>query len=113
MKGHISAACLKTIDIKADWARREGRGKGPTGDFVTWLRRSKPSCYLLLAIRVVGDGDLQHAVHMAETANQVMDACGLFCYGPEGHGYSVHPVPTSLQMDRVLSRICDQLRSLP
>jgi hypothetical protein len=49
---------------------------------------------------------------MAEAANQVMDACGLVCYEPFEDYYRLREVPTHLEMDRVLSRICDQLRAL-
>lgn len=109
----IKEAGLKTIDLKAEWARREGKGGGPTGDFITWLRRSKPSCYLLLAVRVVDDRDLKQAIHMTDTANQVMDASGLFAFRPGEKGYVTCPVSTTIEIDRVLSRICDQLRALP
>ncbi|MDR7418359.1 MAG: hypothetical protein QN178_05575 [Armatimonadota bacterium] len=106
----IKEAGLKTIDLKAEWARLEGRGGGPGADFITWLRRSKPACHLLLAVRVVDDGDLQRAVRTAEAANQVMDACGLFCYAPRADRYVTSPVPTHLEIDRVFSRVCDALR---
>jgi hypothetical protein len=108
----IKEAGLKTIDLKAEWARLEGRGHGPTGDFLSWLKRVKPSCYLLLALRVIDESDLRAAVRFAEAADQVMDACGLVCYQPiEGH-YVLREVPTRLELDRVFSRICDQLRDL-
>ncbi len=106
----VKEAGLKTIDLKAEWARKAGLGEGPGADFVTWLRRSKPSCYLLLAVRVISGSDFEGACRVAEAANQVMDACGLFCYEPGPEGYLARPVPTNLELDRVFSRICDQLR---
>lgn len=107
----IKEAGLKTIDLKAEWARREGRGRGPTGDFVTWLRRAKPSCYLMLAVRVVDDADLRRALRVADAANQLMDGCALVCYQPAGDHYRLREVSTQLEMDRVLSRICDELQN--
>jgi len=108
----IKEAGLKSIDLKAEWARLAGQGGGPAGDFVTWLRRAKPSCYLLLAVRIIDENDLRQAVRMADAANLVMDACGLVCYQPDAGRYRLREVPTHLEMDRVLSRICDQLREL-
>lgn len=108
----IKEAGLKTIDLKAEWARIEGLGGGPSGDFITWLRRSKPSCYLLLAVRTIDGADFLRAVRAADAANSVMDACGLVCYEPAGDHYELRKVPTHLEMDRVMSRICDQLRAL-
>ena len=108
----IKEAGLKTIDLKAEWARTAGQGGGPTGDFLGWLKRSKPSCYLLLAVRVIDANDLRAAVRVAEAADQVMDACGLVCYEPAEDHYEHRDVPTHLELDRVMSRICDQLRDL-
>ncbi|MBI5708823.1 MAG: hypothetical protein HZC42_00715 [Candidatus Eisenbacteria bacterium] len=109
----VKEAGLKTIDLKAEWARNQGVGGGPTGDLLTWLRRTKPSCYILLAVRVVDDGDLQRTIRMAQSADQVMDGCGLFCYGPSVGRYAPLEVPLSLEMDRMVTRICEQLRELP
>jgi hypothetical protein len=106
----VKEAGFKTIDLKAEWARVAGQGGGPGGDFVTWLRRSKPSCYLLLAVRVIDGADLRQAVRMAEAANQMMDGCGLVCYEPGAGRYRLREVPTALELDRVFSRICAQLR---
>jgi hypothetical protein len=50
---------------------------------------------------------------MAEAGNQVMDGCGLFCYEPSESAYAPSEVPLHLEMDRVLGRICDELRNLP
>jgi hypothetical protein len=109
----VKEAGLKTIDLKAEWARLAGKGEGPTGDFITWLKRSKPACYLLLSVRVLDETDLKRAVVIAEAAHELMDGCGLFCYQPLYDHYAAVKVPTQLEMDRVLSRICDHLRSLP
>lgn len=108
----IKEAGLKTIDLKAEWARTEGRGGGPSSDFTTWLRHSKPTCYLLLGVRAVGETDLARAIRFGDAANQVMDTTGLFCFEPSGDDYSASEVPTHLEIDRVFSRICDTLRGL-
>jgi len=107
----VKEAGLKTIDLKAEWARVAGQGGGPTGDFITWLRTCKPTCYLLLAVRLVDDKDLQTTVRTANAANSFMDGCGIVCYQPFEDHYEIREVPTHLEMDRVMSRICDQLRA--
>jgi hypothetical protein len=109
----VKEAALKVIDLKAEWSRIEGKGGGPSGDFLTWLKRSKPSCYLLMAIRVVDENDLKQTIRFGEAACQLMDACGVVAFMPTPSGYLLKKVPTLMEMDRVLSRICDQLRQLP
>lgn len=111
----IKEAGLKTIDLKAEWARHAGQGGGPTSDLLTWLRQSKPHCYLFLAIRVVDDRDFNRTLSFANAANQMMDAVGLVVYetDPSDGGYRVRKIPTHLELDRVLSRACTALRNLP
>jgi hypothetical protein len=111
----IKEAALKTIDLKAEWARTEGQGGGPTSDLLSWLKRSRPSSYLLLAVRVVDKRDLERTITFAEAANQMLDAVGLFAYQrtADEPGYKECAVPTHLELDRVLSRICTALRNLP
>lgn len=111
----IKEAGLKTIDLKAEWARNVGQGGGPTSDLLTWLRQSKPLAFLFLAIRVVDHKDFERTVFFANAANQMMDAVGLVAYEPlaSGDGYYALKVPTHLQLDRILSRVCTALRILP
>lgn len=111
----IKEAVFKTIDLKAEWARHAGQGGGPTSDLLTWLRQSKPHCYLFLAIRVVDGKDLARTISVAEAANQMMDGVGLVAYEPtpSGDGYQTCKVPTPLELDRVLTRVCTALRVLP
>lgn len=111
----VKEAGLKTIDLKAEWARGAGQGGGPTSDLLTWLHRSKPLSVLFLAIRVVDEGDFERTVFFANAAGQMMDTVGLVSYQPEPSGKAYMPlaVPTHLELDRVLSRICTGLRSLP
>lgn len=111
----IKEAGLKTIDLKAEWARHAGQGGGPTSDLVTWLHRSKPSCFLFLAIRVVDPKDLERTLFFANAANHMMDGVGLAAYETNslGNGYQACLVPPHLELDRVLSRVCTALRNLP
>jgi hypothetical protein len=111
----IKEAGLKTIDLKAEWARNAGQGGGPTSDLLTWLRQSKPLSFLFLAIRVVDEVDLARATFFANAANQMMDGVGLVAYEPdlEGERYLPHRIPPHLELDRVLTRVCTALRHLP
>ena len=111
----VKEAGLKTIDLKAEWARTAGQGGGPTSDLLTWLRRSKPLSFLFLAIRVVDEKDLERTLFFANAANRMMDDVGLVVYTPKpaNPGYQAGKVPSHLQLDRVLSRVCTALRALP
>lgn len=111
----VKEAALKTIDLKAEWARQEGRGGGPAGDLLTWLRRSKPLSFMFLAVRVVDDSDYRRTVAQAEAAARLMDDVGLVAYGADAQAdaYEIRKVPTQRELDRVLSRVCTHLRSLP
>jgi hypothetical protein len=111
----VKEAGLKTIDLKAEWARHAGRGGGPTSDLLTWLRASKPRAFMFLAIRVVDGRDLERTLFFANAANQMMDAVGLVAYepNPDETGYTTCRVPPHLELDRVLSRVCTALRILP
>lgn len=111
----IKEAGLKTIDLKAEWARSAGRGGGPTNDLITWLRRSRPMSVLFMAIRVVDENDLSRTIRFANAAAQMMDAVGLFAYEPhpKKNSYRTLKGPPHLELDRVLSRVCTALRNLP
>lgn len=111
----VKEAGLKTIDLKAEWARNAGQGGGPTNDLLTWLRQSKPLSFLFLAIRVVDDNDLKRTLFFADAARQMMDDVGLVAFQPRASadGYQACPIPSSLELDRVLSRVCTALRNLP
>jgi hypothetical protein len=111
----VKEAGLKTIDLKAEWARHAGQGGGPTSDLLTWLRQSKPLSFLFLAIRIVDRSDFERTLFFANAANRMMDDVGLVAYEPKasGDGYQACKIPPHLELDRVLSRVCTALRNLP
>jgi len=111
----VKEAGLKTIDLKAEWARTAGRGGGPAGDLLTWLRRSKPLSFFFMAIRVIDDNDLQRTIHFANAANQMMDGVGLVAFKPDmtTNSYAPQRVPPHVELDRILARVCTTLRALP
>lgn len=106
---------LKVMDLKAAWVRRTSNRSELTSDLLTWLRESKPQCYLLLGIRVVDARDLKRTIASAEAANRMLDGVGLVAYEPSPfeNGYQACKVPPHLELDRVLSRVCAALRVLP
>lgn len=111
----VKEAGLKTIDLKAEWARTAGQGGGPAGDLITWLRKSKPLSFFLMAIRVLDANDLQRTIYFANAANQMMDGVGLVAYMPNSstNTYLPQQIPPHLELDRVLARVCTALRALP
>jgi hypothetical protein len=89
----VKELAFKSIDLKGEAARRLTMvGVSPTsggaggGDLSTWLHASRPRIYLFMAVRVVSDSDFNAVVRWAETAAQVVDAVGLYCYEPAGAG---------------------------
>jgi hypothetical protein len=111
---------FKTIDLKAEYSRiAASKGTSPTsisGDLTTWLRAAKPKSYVFLAARVISEKDRARLVRMADQALLVSDAVGVYCFGPvavtEFTTYRVEPVPSHLQLDRVLFRACQELTAL-
>ena len=75
-----------------------------------------PKIYFFLATRVMGDADFAAVVRWAQTAAQVVDAVGIYCYEPVGGSYTTYRrragVPTNLKLERVLYRACIDLRGL-
>jgi len=117
----VKEVAFKTIDLKAEHGRlmaMQGHSPEvqPGGNLTTWLRSVRPSAYLFIAARVVNKTDLDAVIGFAQTAVQVVDAVGVFCFGPKDPAspttYSKMPVPVSLAIDRVLYRACEDLVAL-
>jgi hypothetical protein len=112
----IKEAAFKNIDLKAEAARRAGRGAGPTSNLQSFLRSTFPRCYMFLSVRVRDAADLTQTNKFGHIADVWFDGCGLFCYGwnhSKTH-YERKPIPDAkLELDRVLSTVCTELRSLP
>ena len=75
-----------------------------------------PRIYFFLAARVISDSDFAAVLRWAETAAQVVDAVGLYCYEPIGGTYTVYQrregVPAAYALERVLYRACLDLREI-
>ena len=116
----IKEIAFKTIDLKAEFARRaaiRGVSTEPmSGDLTTWLRSVRPRSYVFLSARVVNDADLKRVIQFAELASLVSDACGLFCFRPQSAAeptrYRVESVPSHVEMSRVLYRASQDLQRI-
>lgn len=108
---------LKTIDLKAEYARiMAGQGESPSpmgGDLTTWLRSVKPKSYLFFAARVISDKDRDSVIRFADLAGLLNDAVGLYCFrrvSPnEPTKYRTESVPSHIELGRVLFRACQDL----
>ena len=119
----VKELAFKSIDLKGEYSRRmtsegqlpSGGGSGGT-DLTTWLRASPPNIYFFLAVRVLSESDFDATIRWAHTAQQVVDAVGLYCYEPEEGTTTQYRrrggVPTDLELERVLYKACLELRSL-
>lgn len=111
---------FKTIDLKAEYARLlAAQGTSPTsitGDLTSWLRSVKPWSYLFIAARVTDAQDLMQVIRKAEHAALMCDGVGLFAFKPvhpdSPTTYESAPVPTGLELARVLHRACLQLTAI-
>ncbi|CAN5875897.1 hypothetical protein BH23ACT12_BH23ACT12_10480 [soil metagenome] len=118
----VKELAFKSIDLKGEASRRlSHKGIAPTGgagggDLSTWLHTSSPRIYFFMAVRVVSDTDFAAVVRWAETAAQVVDAVGLYCYEFVPDSYTDYRRKTGIQpayqLDRVLYRACTDLQSL-
>ena len=119
----VKELAFKSIDLKGEQGRRataagglsKGGGAGGTA-LTTWLRANPPTIYVFLAVRVLSDSDFAATVRWAHTAQQVVDAVGLYCYEPLAGTTTSYRrregVPTDLELERVLYKACLELRSL-
>jgi hypothetical protein len=111
---------FKTIDLKAEYARHAtARGESPdviSGDLTRWLRGVKPHSYFFLAARVTGDADHAQVIRFADRAALVSDAVGVFCFRPIAPNkpttYRADPVPSHIELSRVLYGACSHLSSI-
>ncbi|HEX9727298.1 MAG TPA: hypothetical protein VGA37_02190 [Gemmatimonadales bacterium] len=111
---------FKTIDLKAEFARRAAAlGESPntiSGDLTTWLRSVKPRSYVFFAARVISDKDRERVFQMADVAGLVSDAVGVCCYRPiapdQPTDYMVERVPPHIELGRVLFRACQDLSAI-
>jgi hypothetical protein len=118
----VKELAFKSIDLKGEASRRLNMiGQSPTqggaggGDLSTWLHANRPRIYFFLGARVVSDSDFAAVVRWAETAAQVVDAVGLYCYEPDGSFTNYRRrdgVPTAYELERVLYRACVELQRL-
>ena len=119
----VKELAFKSIDLKGEASRRLTMiGMPPTsggaggGDLSTWLHGSRPRIYFFMGVRVLGDTDFAAVVRWAETAAQVVDAVGLYCYEPMPGSFTTYQrrqgVPTAYELERVLYRACTELQGL-
>jgi hypothetical protein len=122
-KKRVSELAFKSIDLKGEASRRLTMiGQAPTGggagggDLSTWLHANRPKIYFFMAVRVSSDSDFAAVVRWAQTAAQVVDAVGLYCYERSGGASTTYrrraDVPTAYELERVLYRACIELRGL-
>jgi hypothetical protein len=119
----VKELAFKSIDLKGEAARRLTMvGMAPTsggaggGDLSTWLHGSRPRIYFFMGVRVLGDSDFAAVARWAETAAQVVDAVGLYCYEAVPGSVTTYRrragVPTAYELERVLYRACTELQGL-
>lgn len=117
----VKELAFKSIDLKGEAARRRTMvGVSPAGgagggDLSTWLHASRPRIYFFMGVRVLGPTDLAAVIRWAETAAQVVDAVGLYCYEPVPGSFTTYRrsagIPTAYELERVLYRACTQLQA--
>jgi len=88
----VKEVAFKTIDLKAEHGRLMAMaGQSPEvqpgGNLTTWLRSVRPSAYLFIAARIVSKTDLAAVIAFAQTAAQVEDAVGVFCFCRPARGW--------------------------
>ncbi len=119
----VKELAFKCIDLKGEFSRRQTmagtapRAGGPGGgDLTTWLRSVEPKIYFFIAVRVINDSDFERTLKWASTAQQVLDAVGLYCFEPVGDSFTDYRqrdgVPPDLQLERVLYKACVDLQAM-
>ncbi len=120
----VKELAFKSIDLKGEYSRRrmaegvgERTGGAGGGDITTWLRGIEPMIYFFIGVRVVNQSDFDRAMRWALTAEQVVDAVGVFCFEPVAEDqFTTYrkrtDVPPSVQIERVLYKACTDLQAL-
>jgi hypothetical protein len=119
----VKELAFKSIDLKGEYSRlRTAEGRvtdtgGPAGgDLTTWLRSAYPKIYFFVAVRVVSDSDFVRTIQWAHTAQQVVDAVGVYCFEPDGSSATRYRrragVPADLELERIIYRACTNLRAI-
>jgi len=118
----VKELAFKCIDLKGEHSRLLTiGGVSPTaggpggGDLTTWLRSVDPRIYFCIAVRVVSDADFERTMKWASTAQQVLDAVGVFCFESVDGSHTNYrrrdDVPADLQLERVLYKACVDLQA--
>ena len=67
-------------------------------------------------MRVVSDADFTRTIQWAHTAQQIVDAVGLYCFTPDASSHTTYQrrdgVPADLELERVLYRACTDLQRI-
>ena len=119
----VKELAFKCIDLKGEFSRRQSmsgtapRAGGPGGgDLTTWLRSVEPKIYFFLGVRVTSDRDFERTLAWASTAQQVLDAVGLYCFEPTDNTFTHYRrregIPPDLQLERVLYKACVDLQAM-
>jgi hypothetical protein len=118
----VKELAFKSIDLKGEAARRLAiigqpavTGGAGGGDLSTWLHGGRPKIFFVMAVRVLDETDYRAAIRWAETAAQVLDAVGVYCYEPVEASltqYRQRAVPAAYELARVLWRACQELQML-
>ena len=117
-------AGFKTIDLKAGFGYKLTQAgladqEAIAGSLTDWLRKVKPSSYLVFAVRVTNPHDFQAVIATAMAMTQVMDRVGVYAYRPIKFSpdslspprYEECPgTPQNLRLSIVLYEISQKLR---
>lgn len=76
----------------------------------------KPRSYVFIAARTISDNDHAPVLRFADVAALVSAAVGGYSFGPisssDPTSYVGRPVPSHIELDRVLFRACQDLQAI-
>lgn len=118
-------AGFKTIDLKAGFGYKltqagQADQEAIAGSLTDWMRKVKPSSYMVFAVRVVNPQDFSAVLASATAMTQVMDRVGVYAYRPVRFAperglsprYEECPgTPQHLRLSVVLYEIAQKLRA--